>query len=56
MGFERCAVLVEHEGLRVLGPPPDVVLLMKLAAARPGQDRIDMIALWPHRTFESLLR
>lgn len=44
--IERCAVLVEHEGPRVLGPPPDVVLLMKLAAARPGQDRIDMIALW----------
>ena len=50
---DRCAVLIEHEGLRVLGPPPEVVLLMKLAAVRPGQDRVDMIALWPHCSFGS---
>lgn len=50
---ERCAVLIEHEGLHVLGPPSDIVFLMKLAAARPGQDHADMIALWPHCTFDS---
>jgi hypothetical protein len=26
---------------------------MKLAAARPGQDHIDMVALWPHCSFDS---
>ena len=40
-------------GLRVLGPPPDYVFLMKSYAARGGPDHDDMVALWPRRSFTS---
>lgn len=47
-----CSVLYEHPRLRVLGPPPDCVFLMKLYAARePDYD--DLVALWARCSFSS---
>jgi len=46
-------VFYEHARLRVLGPPPGCVFLMKLYAARePEYD--DLVALWPRCNFTSL--
>jgi hypothetical protein len=45
-------VLYESPQLRVLGPPPDVVFLMKLSAARTTDHR-DMAVLWPKCSFSS---
>ena len=50
---DECEVFYEHPRLRVLGPPPDYVFLMKLYAARGGPDHDDMVALWPRCTFTS---
>lgn len=47
-----CSVLFERPSLRVLGPPPDVVFLVMLFAAR-GVDFDDLIALWPASAFTS---
>ena len=50
---DECEVFYEHPRLRVLGPPPDYVFLMKLYAARGGPDHDDMVALWPRCSFTS---
>jgi hypothetical protein len=47
---EDCEVLLEHRALRVLGPPPDFIFLMKLYAAR-APDYDDLVALWPYCSF-----
>jgi len=50
---DECELLYEYRRLRVLGPPPDYVFLMKLYAARGGPDHDDMVALWPLCSFAS---
>jgi hypothetical protein len=54
VGFrtEICDVLFDHPSLRVLGPPPDCIFLMKLYASR-APDFDDMVTLWPRCTFAS---
>jgi hypothetical protein len=54
VGFrlEMCDVLFDHPHLRVLGPPPDCIFLMKLYASR-APDFDDMVALWPRCTYAS---
>jgi hypothetical protein len=47
-----CGVLFDHPRLRVLGPPPKYVFVMKLFAAR-GPDYDDMVALWSRCDFAS---
>jgi hypothetical protein len=49
---DMCDVLFDHPHLRVLGPPPDCIFLMKLYAGR-APDFDDMVALWPLCTFAS---
>lgn len=48
--LEDCTLLLDHPALRVLGPPPDFIFLMKLYAAR-APDYDDMVALWPYCSF-----
>jgi hypothetical protein len=48
---ETCELLLDHPRLRVVGPPPDYVFVMKLYAARGEVDYDDMVRLWPHCTF-----
>jgi hypothetical protein len=48
---EACEVLIVHPRLRVLGPPPAYVFVMKLYAARGEVDHDDMVRLWPRCTF-----
>ncbi len=47
-----CVLLLEHEHLRVLGPPADAVFRMKLSASR-APDLDDLLQLWPRSTFTS---
>ncbi len=46
-----CVVLIDHPGLVVYAPHPDVMLLMKLNASRGPQDHADARALWPSTRF-----
>jgi hypothetical protein len=47
-----CGTVLEAGGLRVLAPPPDVVVLMKIAAGgRTPNDALDLKALWPATRF-----
>lgn len=47
-----CATVLEAGGLRVLAPPPDVVVLMKISAGgRTPNDALDLKALWPATRF-----
>jgi hypothetical protein len=48
-----CTVLFEYGPLTVLGPVPRWVFLMKLDAARPQVDVVDMVRLWPACGFAS---
>jgi len=48
----QCRVVLERARLVVLYPPSDVIFLMKMQAAR-GIDQADMVALWPHCSFQS---
>jgi len=48
---EACELLLDHPPLRILGPPPDYVFVMKLYAARGEVDHDDMVRLWPRCTF-----
>jgi hypothetical protein len=49
---DMCDVLLDLPSLRVLGPPPDCIFLMKLYAGR-APDFDDMVTLWPLCTFAS---
>ena len=49
---DMCDVLLDLPSLRVLGPPPDCIFLMKLYAGR-APDFDDMVSLWPLCTFAS---
>lgn len=44
--FAECDVLFDHPALRLLGPPPGWIFLMKLYAGR-APDIDDLVALWP---------
>ena len=47
-----CETLVNTGGLRVLAPPPEIVLLMKISAGgRTPNDALDLQALWPSTLF-----
>ncbi len=47
-----CETLMDTGGLRVLAPPPDVVVLMKISAGgRTPNDALDLRALWPSTRF-----
>jgi len=50
--LDMCDVLLDLPSLRVLGPPPDCIFLMKLYAGR-APDFEDMVTLWPLCTFAS---
>jgi hypothetical protein len=50
--LDMCDVLLDMPSLRVLGPPPDCIFLMKLYAGR-APDVDDMVTLWPLCTFAS---
>src|SRR5262245_32876591 len=50
--FDDCDVLYDHPALRLLGPPPDWIFLMKLYAGR-APDIDDLVALWPLSGFTS---
>lgn len=50
--LDMCDVLLDLPSLRVLGPPPDCIFLMKLYAGR-APDFDDMVTLWPLCTFAS---
>lgn len=52
LDIKSCTTLFERSSLVVLGPPADVVFLMKLFAARTV-DYDDMVALWPSCSFGS---
>jgi hypothetical protein len=52
LSVDICEVLFERPSLLVLGPPADLVFLMKLFAAR-APDYDDMVALWPRCTFST---
>ncbi|MFC9691932.1 DUF6036 family nucleotidyltransferase [Kribbella sp. NPDC056951] len=47
---DDCEVRFQTSHLTVLAPPPDLVFLMKLLAAR-APDHDDMVALWPRCAF-----
>lgn len=51
---DDCELLFDHPYLRVLGPPPEYVFVMKLFAARGGPDHNDMVALWSRCSFTSV--
>jgi len=43
-------VLFQHDQLVALGPPTDIVFIMKLDRCDP-QDIADMVELWPYTSF-----
>ena len=49
---DMCMVLLDHPRLLVLGAPLRQVFLMKVHAART-RDYDDLVALWPHCSFDS---
>ncbi len=54
VGFDptTCDTVLEAGGLRVLAPPPEVVVLMKISAGgRTPNDALDLKALWPATRF-----
>lgn len=51
---QDCTLLAEYPSLRVLGPPPNFVFIMKLYAARGEVDHSDMVRLWPICNFTSV--
>ena len=49
---EACDTMLHAGGLRVLAPPPDIIVLMKIAAGgRTPNDALDLRALWPDTRF-----
>lgn len=47
-----CDTILDTGGLRVLAPPPDIVVLMKISAGgRTPNDALDLRALWPVTRF-----
>jgi hypothetical protein len=48
--LDDCELLYDHSHLKILGPPPKQVFLMKLLAGR-APDHDDMTVLWPRCGF-----